>query len=351
MKGGELRNVVLSKLENGEQSSLISRDLNGQVSTRTIERWRKQLREEGVIEPSFSPGRKRSVRTAMVIQKAKRILKSKCVKSKRALGRKLGMSATSAYRVLTDDLRCKAYKMIREPKLTDKQKLRRVAFSNWIRNNFRKSDTLKFVFSDEKIFAVDGVYNRQNDRVWAVSRRAADEQGAVRRMSKFPGKIMIWLAVCTKGVSRVVFLENGKVDHNKYIDEVLPVVRKFGNRHFGNDWTFQQDGATAHTDKKTQKWCAEELPAFLEKADWPANSPDLNPLDYSIWNEIVQGMKWDRVTSKSTLKSQIQLAVKRIRHRVILDSCTNFYTRVRQLACSKGDYIRSHVKTVSCSCQ
>ena len=40
-------------------------------------------------------------------------------------------------------------------------------------NNLRKEDTLKILFSDEKMFDIDGVSNTQNDRVWAVDRADA----------------------------------------------------------------------------------------------------------------------------------------------------------------------------------
>ncbi len=35
------------------------------------------------------------------------------------------------------------------------------------------------MFTDEKYFTVDGIFNRQNDRVYALSRAAADESGGV----------------------------------------------------------------------------------------------------------------------------------------------------------------------------
>ncbi|CAF1564119.1 unnamed protein product, partial [Rotaria magnacalcarata] len=38
--------------------------------------------------------------------------------------------------------------------------------------------------------------------------------------------------------------------------------------------------------------------AFIRKERWPPNSPDLWPLDYSLWNEPGQCMNWDRITTK-----------------------------------------------------
>ena len=61
-------------------------------------------------------------------------------------------------------------------------------FANWVRTNFRKEDTLKILFSDEKMFDIDGVYNTQNDRVWAVDRADANKNGGIQRRRKFHKK-------------------------------------------------------------------------------------------------------------------------------------------------------------------
>src|SRR4051812_7316997 len=45
-----------------------------------------------------------------------------------------------------------------------------------------------------------------------------------------------------------------------------------------------QDGATSHTANRTQEWLRRKVPDFISKEEWPPRSPDLNPLDYSIWS-------------------------------------------------------------------
>ena len=46
----------------------------------------------------------------------------------------------------------------------------------WARKNIRKSTSRKILFSDEKCFDVDRVYNRQNDRIWAPDRETVDKK-------------------------------------------------------------------------------------------------------------------------------------------------------------------------------
>ena len=101
-----------------------------------------------------------------------------------------------------------------EPALTEQHKEKRKRFANWIRTNFRKQETLKILFSDEKMFDIDGVYNTQNDRIWAANRDEANEKGGIHQKKKFPVKVMVWLGVCSKGISPLVIFEQGTVDHD-----------------------------------------------------------------------------------------------------------------------------------------
>ena len=76
------------------------------------------------------------------------------------------ISRISAQRILKDDLKLKSYRIKVQPKISEDQKPKRLQFANTIRTNFRKEDTLTFLFSDEKMFDIDGVYNSQNERIW-----------------------------------------------------------------------------------------------------------------------------------------------------------------------------------------
>ena len=98
----------------------------------------------------------------------------------------LRISRTSAQRIFKDDLKLKSYRKKVQKKLSEDQKAERLKFANWIRTNFRKDGTLRFLFSDEKLFNIDGVYNSENKRVWAPSRTEADTKDGIREVQKFP---------------------------------------------------------------------------------------------------------------------------------------------------------------------
>ncbi|CAF4160995.1 unnamed protein product [Rotaria magnacalcarata] len=170
------------------------------------------IRRTRSIELPGTHGGPRIIRTKENILKVKNRLRRKKRVSARKLSMELGISATSIRRILKIDLGLKPYKKIIEPSLSDDQKIKRKKVANWVRNNFRKEETMRILFSDEKFFDIDGVYNSQNDRVWAVDRGDADEKSDIQQRRKFPQKVMMWLGAYSKGVMLLVILDDRTVD-------------------------------------------------------------------------------------------------------------------------------------------
>ncbi|CAM4784202.1 unnamed protein product [Rotaria magnacalcarata] len=307
MKSKDLQNIALSKCQSGDTSTKNFRDLNGGIGLRTIKRWCQMIRQTDSITLSSPPGCPRSARTKENIQKDYVPIKK-----------------------------------VVEPSLSDDQKMKRKKFANWIRTNFRIEETMRILFSDEKFFDIDGVYNSQNDRVWAVDRADADadKNGGMKQKRKFRQKGMVWLGACSKGVTPLVILDEGTVDHVLYIEKVLPVALKYGNQVFCSDWVFQQDGAKPHSHHLTQQWCRDNFPSFIDEDHCLPNSPDLNPLDYSIWDELANSINWSKVQSKTTLIQQIKSSFKNIRESVVFESCASFTNRLYRLCQIDGNYLR-----------
>ncbi|CAF1260300.1 unnamed protein product [Rotaria magnacalcarata] len=174
------------------------------------------------------------------------------------------------------------------------------------------------------MFDIDGIYSSQNDRRWAVNRLAADINGGIRQ----------------KRVSPLVIFEDGTVYHDRYIKEVLPAALKSGHNTFGADWTFQQDGVKPHIHAKSQEWCEKHFPCFIDKDHWPPSSPDLNPLNYCIWDELAHQVNWDAVTSKTTLINEVKRAVRKVSLDVVFESCSSWTNRLYRLPQFKGNYLR-----------
>jgi len=97
--------------------------------------------------------------------------------------------------------------------------------------------------------------------------------------------------------------------------------------------------ARAHTHRLSQKWYAASFPRVIDKDHWPPNSPNLNPLDYFVWDECVHQIRWDKVRSKQTLIDELKVAVKRIRLDKVAESYSCWTNRLYRMARNNGGYL------------
>ncbi|CAF1940983.1 unnamed protein product [Rotaria magnacalcarata] len=231
MKSKDIQKVVKTKYGSGDGPTKFFRELAEAVSLPTIKLWIKMINTTGSITLSSPPGCPYKYRY--------------CEDMK--------ISRTSLQRILRKDLGCMPYKKTKQPKLTNLQKARTIKFANWVLNNYRKDGIKKWLFTDERFFSLDGIYNSQNDLVWAVSREEADRKGGFHEKTKYPGKVMVWLGACAEGLTTSVILENGTMDAEVHINEVLPIALECGDRMLGSDWSYQQDGARPHPHRLTQE--------------------------------------------------------------------------------------------------
>ena len=67
------------------------------------------------------------------------------------------------------------------------------------------------------------------------------------------------------------------------------------------DFIFQQDLAPAHTTRSTKTWLDAHAIMVL---DWPANSPDLNPIE-NLWGIIKRKLRDTRPKNKEELTASI----------------------------------------------
>ena len=237
MKSKDFQTAVKHKFENGDGPEKIFLDLGGVVSKRTIHLWIKIIKGTGSINLLKPPGHPRTIRTKANIQKAKLRLAQKKRASTIELAAEMCISRTSTRRILRKDRGDFPYKKIKQPKLTDLQKKKRVQFANWVLNYYTKDNIGRWLLADEKFFDLDGVYNSQNDRVWAVRKEEDDEKDGLHEKTKFPQKVMEWLGVCGEGLTSPVILEDGTMDAERYIEEILSVALKCENKMLWNNWT------------------------------------------------------------------------------------------------------------------
>jgi len=100
------------------------------------------------------------------------------------------------------------------------------------------------------------------------------------------------------------------VDQNCYIDLLKTSLLPECLIHF----VFIQDSAPSHRAKATQQFLWQNTPDFIAAVEWTSYSPDLNPLDYYIW-DILQDLVYEgrrlHVANLQNLKEAIKTSGRR----------------------------------------
>ena len=117
-----------------------------------------------------------------------------------------------------------------------------------------------------------------------------------------------------------------KLDQFVYMDVVKNVYHPDMEMMLGGKYVFMQDGAPAHTAKSVIKWFKDNKVPLL---DWPASSPDLNPLDYAIWGILEKAVSDQQPKTEVELKCSIRKAVSQLPLSVIKKTVAQFEDRLK----------------------
>jgi len=120
-------------------------------------------------------------------------------------------------------------------------------------------------------------------------------------------------------------------------EKVFPEIRSTMN---GQSWTWQQDGAPPHTAKNTQDWLENNCNDWIKKDEWPAKSPDLNPMDFGIWGILLSKLAEMRqdIKTLTDLKSCLRSAWEDIQLSTVKKICLNWGKRLQAVQLMDGGH-------------
>uniref|UniRef100_A0A8R1IEZ3 HTH luxR-type domain-containing protein n=1 Tax=Caenorhabditis japonica TaxID=281687 RepID=A0A8R1IEZ3_CAEJA len=261
MKSSPHRPSIELLFKRGLGSAEIARRL--QISSSTVRNVVAAIKKRGDASEVKKSGRPRSVNT----RNTRAIIKKRIIRndglSLNRMASQLGIARSTVQSIVKNDLKLK---------ITFK-----CAASLTLSGQTRRSSLLN-------------LFPTVKTRDSYCQRMTACLRNVVLPITAFSRKVS-WFGPVSRltGKTPLVFIErNVKINSEVYqkivlMDNLLPWV----TQHFaGGPFILQQDWAPSHGSRSTLAVLEAHFPGFLDKNLWPASSPDLNPMDFSVWGML-----------------------------------------------------------------
>lgn len=263
------------------------------ITQSTVSKVEKKFRETGTVESARKSGRPsvnfdRKVDVLLAFEEDPHT-------SVRKISRDLDVSKTTVHKFLKLE-KWHPFKIKLVQELNDDDPDRRIEFCEAIMDNYQRDPLFvsNIIFSDEATFTLNGEVNRQNCRYWAKE----NPKWMREHHTQYPQKINVWAGIVRNRIIGPHFFE-GNLDGSTYLQFlrgflVPTLINLFPDRinpgSFDQCLWFQQDGAPPHYAVDVRRYLDE---IFLNRwigrrghIEWPARSPDLNPLDFFMWGHM-----------------------------------------------------------------
>ena len=198
------------------------------------------------------------------------------------------------------------------------------------------------MFSDEAHFHLSGSVNRQNFRYWSETNPRELHQTPLHSP-----RVTTWCAISSHGIIGPYFYEEGEmtvtVTADRYIDMLQNFLRpNLNDLNLDHVW-FQQDGATAHTARRSMDVVRQIFPgkviSMRGHVQWPARSPDLTPCDFFLWGYLKAEVYKHRPRDLAALKTAIRQEIQLIRIDVLQRVMDNYRLRLQTCIDNGGRHL------------
>ena len=280
-------------------------------------------------------GRPVTARTPQKIGAVQDSAKDNPKKSIRKRGQELSISRSSLQRILTLDLKLRAYHIQLKQLLTQDDRTKRLQMCQWFLEKIDNDPNfLKHVwFSDEAHFHLNGSVNSKNCVHWGE--HAPDE---VLEKSLHSKKCTAWAAISSHGIIGPLWFEDEfgqtkTVDTDGYLQVLDTFWRELNLKRLPkNKQWFQQDGATPHTAARALHWIQERFGERVMSRrcaiEWAPHSPDLTPPDFFLWGHLKGRVYSTNPQTIQEIKRNVERETRQIDGDVLKRVIANFTRRL-----------------------
>ena len=303
--------------------------------------WVERFKQTGDVSDAPRSGRPATVSAAAAAAAQAHILGSQSVRLTTNQLKQEGTisqrtSPSTIFRHLSTGpgaVKCKGVTKV--PPMTPKTMTRRLEFA---RHHLRhKTSWHRVLFVDSKYFYVSLKGTR---KVWVLAGAKA-QQPAFKRgaglhvYGAFSAAGTLPLVVAT-GTARYQFKKGQRgvtaLEYQHILREhLLPGAKRLFK---GKRWQLLHDGAKPHTAKETKAFLKRKVQVV---AKWPANSPDLNPIE-NLWSWVQRQVNKTPVTNVAELQATVFKAWSQIPSSLLQQYAASMERRLQKVKAGKGAY-------------
>lgn len=192
----------------------------------------------------------------------------------------------------------------------------------------------KILFTDEKIFR-----STNNTLRPLVTRRSNERllSSCVSRTRKYGIQCHVWGAVSWRGVGPIRIV-NGNLTAAKYQTQLIYDVANmctFQGARRKEKMIFQQDNARPHSAQSTSQFLVQ---SGVQTLEWPANSPDLNPIE-EVWAHVARRVRsYGEPTNVAQYWQWVQSEWQRTPIDYVRSIIRSIPNRLQEVIANHGDY-------------
>lgn len=235
---------------------------------------------------------------------------------------------------LHEDQQFSRRRVVRVP-LTSAHRANRLMFArqhlawdmrDWSTVLFTDECKVKFFSDDRRI----RVWRREGERF---------SDACIHESDRFGGpNVMVWGGISVSGRTELVILNEGTITAQRYIEEVIgPHVVPYAQR-IGARFHLMHDNARAHTARTTREAIEE---AGIQVLPWPANSPDLNPIEH-MWDLLKRSVRSTNqpVYNETQLINVLKSSWEQIPQETVVHLVESVPSRLQECIRKRGGHTR-----------
>lgn len=215
-----------------------------------------------------------------------------------------------------------------KPFISEVQRTKRFEFAHKYKS-WTIHDWRRVLWTDESTFRIG---DSKGKRVWRRKTSDPCDPKYTAKSVKHPPSLMVWGAFSYGGLADLhIFPKGQSVTKDVYLslleNQLANCFAATGAE------VLQQDGAPCHTAHIVKNWFSESEVEYIP--DWPANSPDISPIE-NLWAIVKGKLRNEDTSTVTSLESALRRAWSSISMETVMKLADSVPGRLQEVRKRKG---------------